>query len=77
VVVLEKEPALANVTTAQVRPPPPSKAAGGSSADLSVLQAAGLVGQVRDNLERVKLAMWSVQTFSDLQQDSDYNPNWR
>jgi hypothetical protein len=46
------------------------------SADL-VLQAAGLVGQVRDNLERVKLAMWSVQTFSDLQQDSDYNPNWR
>lgn len=56
VVVLEKEPALANVTTAQ---------------------AAGLVGQVRDNLERVKLAMWSVQTFSDLQQDPDYNPNWR
>jgi hypothetical protein len=34
VVVLEKEPALANVTTAQVHPPPPSKAAGGSSADL-------------------------------------------
>jgi hypothetical protein len=25
----------------------------------------------------VKLAMWSVQTFSDLQQDPDYNPNWR
>jgi glycine/D-amino acid oxidase-like deaminating enzyme len=56
IVVLEKEPALANVTTAQ---------------------AAGLVGQVRDNLERVKLAMWSVQTFTDLQQDPDHNPNWR
>ncbi len=56
VVVLEKESALATVTTAQ---------------------AAGLVGQVRDNLERVKLAMWSVQTFSDLQNDSEINPNWR
>ena len=26
-------------------------------------QAAGLVGQVRNSVERTKLAMWSVETF--------------
>lgn len=40
-------------------------------------QAAGLVGQVRNNVERTKLAMWSVKTFSDLQQDERANPGWR
>lgn len=40
-------------------------------------QAAGLVGQVRNTVERTKLAMWSVQTFSDLQQDDRANPGWR
>jgi len=56
VLLVEKEPSLAAVTTAQ---------------------AAGLVGQVRSTVERVKLAMWSVKTFSDLQQDSQNNPSWR
>ena len=49
VLVIEKEPALASVTTSQ---------------------AAGLVGQVRNTLERTRLAMWSVQTFSELEQDT-------
>ena len=40
-------------------------------------QAAGLVGQVRNTVERTKLAMWSVQTFSELQQDEGANPGWR
>jgi glycine/D-amino acid oxidase-like deaminating enzyme len=57
IVLVEKESAIASVTTAQ---------------------AAGLVGQVRNDLERVQLAMWSVQTFSDLQNaEADYTPNWR
>ncbi len=56
VLVIEKEPSVAAVTTAQ---------------------AAGLVGQVRTTVERVKLAMWSVQTFSKLQQDSQATPSWR
>ena len=40
-------------------------------------QAAGLVGQVRNSVERTKLAMWSVETFSRLQQDELANPGWR
>ena len=40
-------------------------------------QAAGLVGQVRNSVERTKLAMWSVQTFSELQADDTANPGWR
>jgi glycine/D-amino acid oxidase-like deaminating enzyme len=40
-------------------------------------QAAGLVGQVRNSVERTKLAMWSVQTFSELQTDDLANPGWR
>eukprot|EP01089_Gocevia_fonbrunei_P002335 TRINITY_DN12313_c0_g1_i1.p1 TRINITY_DN12313_c0_g1~~TRINITY_DN12313_c0_g1_i1.p1 ORF type:complete len:442 (-),score=87.34 TRINITY_DN12313_c0_g1_i1:49-1374(-) len=39
--------------------------------------AAGLVGQVRDNLERVLLAMWSVKTFEELQKNETFNPSWR
>jgi len=40
-------------------------------------QAAGLVGQVRNSVERTKLAMWSVETFSRLQQDELAKPGWR
>ena len=40
-------------------------------------QAAGLVGQVRNSVERTKLAMWSVKTFSELQNDDTANPGWR
>jgi glycine/D-amino acid oxidase-like deaminating enzyme len=40
-------------------------------------QAAGLVGQVRNTVERTKLAMWSVATFSELQRDEKVNPGWR
>src|SRR5437867_2244459 len=56
ILVIEKEPLVAAVTSAQ---------------------AAGLVGQVRTNIERTQLAMWSVKTFSDLQKDSQSNPSWR
>lgn len=40
-------------------------------------QAAGLVGQVRNTVERTKLAMWSVETFSKLQKDERATPCWR
>ncbi len=56
VLVLEKEPALCAVTSAQ---------------------AAGLVGQVRSSLERTRLAMWSVETFSRLERESEVKPGWR
>lgn len=56
VLLLEKEPTVAAVTTPQ---------------------AAGLVGQVRNSVERTKLAMWSVETFSELQRDEEANPGWR
>ena len=56
VLLLEKEPTLAAVTSGQ---------------------AAGLVGQVRNSVERTQLAMWSVQTFCELQADDTANPGWR
>ncbi len=40
-------------------------------------QAAGLVGQVRSSLERTRLAMWSVATFSRLERESEVKPGWR
>ena len=40
-------------------------------------QAAGLVGQVRNSLERTQLAMWSVNTFTTLEQDEHSRPGWR
>lgn len=40
-------------------------------------QAAGLVGQVRNTIERTKLAMWSVQTFSQFEREGDAKPGWR
>src|SRR5262249_14373182 len=48
-----------------------------SVAAVTSAQAAGLVGQVRTTLERTRLAMWSVKTFSDLQKDSKAQPTWR
>jgi glycine/D-amino acid oxidase-like deaminating enzyme len=36
-----------------------------------------LVGQVRTDLDRVKLAMWSVATFNKFQKNEEVNPNWR
>jgi len=55
VLVLEKQPTVAAVTTSQ---------------------AAGLVGQVRNTVERTQLAMWSVETFRELQRESDHKPSW-
>jgi len=40
-------------------------------------QAAGLVGQVRTSIERVKLAMWSVRTFSEMEAEPEAKPGWR
>ena len=56
VLLIEKEPALASVTTAQ---------------------AAGLVGQVRSSIERVRLAMDSVLTFEALERGPEPRPSWR
>jgi glycine/D-amino acid oxidase-like deaminating enzyme len=56
VLLLEKEPTVAAVTTPK---------------------AAGLVGQVRNTVERTKLAMWSVKTFSQLQRDEHAKPGWQ
>jgi glycine/D-amino acid oxidase-like deaminating enzyme len=56
IVLIEREPTLAAVTTSQ---------------------AAGLVGQVRGTLERVKLAMASVRTFRELEEASESKPAWR
>jgi glycine/D-amino acid oxidase-like deaminating enzyme len=39
-------------------------------------QGAGLCGQVRASVERVKLAMHSVETFRELQRDADVRPEW-
>jgi glycine/D-amino acid oxidase-like deaminating enzyme len=56
ILLIEKEPALAAVTTSQ---------------------AAGLVGQVRNTIERVTLAMWSVRTFRELEENTESRPAWR
>lgn len=56
VLLIEKEPALCSVTSAQ---------------------AAGLVGQVRSSVDRVRLAMDSVATFRRLQERDGARPNWR
>ena len=40
-------------------------------------QAAGLVGQVRNSIERTELAMWSVKTFSELEEDQAAPAGWR
>ena len=46
-------------------------------AAVTTSQAAGLVGQVRNSLDRTRLAMWSVQTFSDLEEADTARPGWR
>ncbi len=56
VLLIEKEPAIASVTTAQ---------------------AAGLVGQVRSSVDRVKLAIESVATFAALERGPGPRPTWR
>ena len=40
-------------------------------------QGAGLCGQPRDSVERIRLAMHSVATFRELQQDPDAKPDWQ
>jgi glycine/D-amino acid oxidase-like deaminating enzyme len=40
-------------------------------------QAAGLVGQVRSTVERTRLAMWSVATFTRLEREGEVKPGWR
>jgi glycine/D-amino acid oxidase-like deaminating enzyme len=40
-------------------------------------QGAGLCGQVRSSVERIHLAMHSVATFRELQQDPDVRPDWQ
>jgi glycine/D-amino acid oxidase-like deaminating enzyme len=39
-------------------------------------QGAGLCGQPRDSVERIKLAMRSVATFRRLQRESEVKPDW-
>jgi glycine/D-amino acid oxidase-like deaminating enzyme len=39
-------------------------------------QGAGLCGQVRDSVERTKLAMHSVSVFREMQKDPDVTPDW-
>lgn len=39
-------------------------------------QGAGLCGQARDSVERVRLAMHSVATFRELQRDEEVTPDW-
>src|SRR5437660_4098228 len=49
------------------------------AADLGLVttsQGAGLCGQPRDSVERIKLAMRSVATFRKLQNDPEIKPDW-
>jgi glycine/D-amino acid oxidase-like deaminating enzyme len=48
-----------------------------SVASVTTSQAAGLVGQVRNSVERTKLAMWSVETFSELQDADGPHLGWQ
>src|SRR5213083_1937206 len=43
---------------------------------ITTSQGAGLCGQPRDSVERIKLAMHSVATFRELQKDPDVKPDW-
>src|ERR1041385_6506570 len=43
---------------------------------ITTSQGAGLCGQPRDSVERIKLAMRSVATFRKLQKDSEIKPDW-
>jgi glycine/D-amino acid oxidase-like deaminating enzyme len=43
---------------------------------VTTAQGAGLCGQPRDSVERIKLAMRSVATFRKLQKESEIKPDW-
>ena len=43
---------------------------------VTTAQGAGLCGQARASVERVRLAMHSVRTFRELQQDPEAPPDW-
>lgn len=43
---------------------------------VTTAQGAGLCGQVRGSVDRVRLAMHSVETFRELQQDAEVRPDW-
>src|SRR5438876_8657438 len=43
---------------------------------VTTAEGAGLCGQVRAAVERVKLAMHSVATFGELQKDPEVKPDW-
>lgn len=45
-------------------------------AQVTTAQGAGLCGQVRSSIERTRLAMHSVATFRELQQDPEVRPQW-
>ena len=49
----------------------------GDLGQVTTSQGAGLCGQVRDSVERVRLAMQSVATFRELQNQSEVKPDWR
>src|SRR5256886_9475628 len=49
----------------------------GDVGQVTTSQGAGLCGQVRSSIERIHLAMHSVTTFRELQQDPDVRPDWR
>jgi glycine/D-amino acid oxidase-like deaminating enzyme len=48
----------------------------GDVGQVTTAQGAGLCGQVRSSADRVRLAMHSVDTFRELQQDSEARPDW-
>src|SRR6266850_4529965 len=43
---------------------------------ITTSQGAGLCGQVRDSVERTRLAMHSVSVFRELQKNSAVKPDW-
>src|ERR1700730_8994640 len=45
-------------------------------AQVTTAQGAGLCGQVRSSVERTRLAMHSVATFRELQEDPEVRPDW-
>ncbi len=47
-----------------------------SLGSVTTSQGAGLAGQMRDTVERTKLAMHSAATFRDLQENASEKPDW-
>jgi glycine/D-amino acid oxidase-like deaminating enzyme len=48
----------------------------GDVGQITTGQGAGLCGQVRDTIDRTRLAMHSVATFRELQKDPEVRPEW-